>query len=119
MAELGATLRDARLRRNVSLAEAERDTRVRQVFLAALEQERFDLLPPRTYAQGLLWVYARYLGLDPNPLVEQLPPDQEDGRHQPPQSGGMGWMAAVFFVLLILAVAAIAGVCSAQRLLDR
>lgn len=119
MAEMGATLRDARLRRNVSLADAERDTRVRQVFLGALEQERFDLLPPRVYAQGLLWVYARYLGLDPNPLMEQLPPDQEEPHHERPPGGGMGWMAAVIFVLLIILVAAIAGVCSAQRLAER
>ncbi|MSQ09611.1 MAG: PASTA domain-containing protein [Dehalococcoidia bacterium] len=76
MEGLGASLREARLRRNLSLDDAEQATKVRGAFLEALEQERWDLLPARAYAQGLLAVYARTLGLDPAPLITLMPPDE-------------------------------------------
>jgi hypothetical protein len=37
-----------------------------------LEEERFDLLPERIYALGFLRTYAEYLGLDPEPFVDEL-----------------------------------------------
>ncbi len=118
VAGLGATLRDVRLQRNVTLADAERDTKVRQVFLVALEQERFDLLPPRVFAQGLLWVYARYLHLDPRPLVEQLPPDPAEHQAEPSPRAGVDWAKASLFALLLLTLAIFIGVCNTQRLLE-
>lgn len=75
MAGFGETLREARLLRKISLQEAERATKIRQNFLAALEAERLDLLPARVYARGFLQTYARFLELDVGPLVAQLPPE--------------------------------------------
>lgn len=83
MEGLGASLREARLRRNLSLDDAEQATKVRRAFLEALEQERWDLLPARAYAQGLLAVYARTLGLDPTPLIALLPPEERDSPELP------------------------------------
>ena len=116
---LGATLRDARLSRNLTLAEAERDTKVRQVFLSALEQERFDLLPPRAFARGLLWVYARYLGLEPQPLVEQLPPEPADPAPENGARPSVSWSKVILFIVLLLALAVLIGVCNFQRFTDR
>lgn len=82
VAELGDALQEARRRRDVSLEEAERATRIRRIFLWALEQERYDLLPARVFAQGFLLLYCRYLGLDPKPLLPLLP--QEAAPIMPP-----------------------------------
>jgi len=75
---LGETLRRAREARGLSLAQAERLTKIRAVHLAALEEERFATLPPRPYARGFIRTYAAALGLDPGVLLEafeaHLPP---------------------------------------------
>jgi hypothetical protein len=54
------------------LGEVERETRIRERYLAALEEERFELLPARAYAKGFLRVYADFLGLDGRLLVEEF-----------------------------------------------
>ena len=46
MEGLGRALRDARMRRNITLEDAERATKVRLAFLDALESERYEDLPP-------------------------------------------------------------------------
>ena len=53
MFQLGSSLREARLRRGLDLADVERATRIRSRYLAALEEERFDVLPGEAYAKGL------------------------------------------------------------------
>jgi cytoskeletal protein RodZ len=65
MSELGRLLVEARTAKNLSLADVETATRVRQKYLAALEQGNFAALPPGTIARGFLRNYTRYLGLDP------------------------------------------------------
>jgi hypothetical protein len=70
--EIGSTLRDARERRGLGLGEVERATRIRVRYLAALEEERFELLPARAYAKGFLRVYADFLGLDGRLLVDEF-----------------------------------------------
>ncbi|MEZ5080999.1 MAG: DUF4115 domain-containing protein [Thermoleophilia bacterium] len=69
---IGSTLRDARHRLGLDLPECESATRIRGRYLAALEDERFELLPERTYARGFLQQYAQYLGLDAEPLLREL-----------------------------------------------
>ncbi len=51
------------------MGDAAAETRVRESFLAALEQEEFGALGGDVYAKGFLKSYARYLGLDPEPLL--------------------------------------------------
>jgi cytoskeleton protein RodZ len=69
MAEFGDLLRQAREYKGVSLREVERATRINRSYLAALESERFDDLPPATYARGIIRNYAQYLGLDAASLL--------------------------------------------------
>jgi len=64
MLELGSSLREARRRRNVELADVEKATRIRVQQLVALEQERFEQLPPDPYRRSFLREYADFLGLD-------------------------------------------------------
>lgn len=72
MREIGEVLRRAREQRGISLAEAEAATKIRLRYLAAMERGDFASLPGRPYALGFLRNYARFLGLDAQPLVEEL-----------------------------------------------
>jgi cytoskeleton protein RodZ len=69
--EIGSSLKDARLRQGVDLAEAELATKIRSKYLRALEEERFDVLPAQTYVKGFLRSYAEYLGLDGQLYVDE------------------------------------------------
>lgn len=71
----GSILQEARLRQQLTLEDAERATKIRRVFLEALEAERFEQLPAKVFTQGFLRLYARYLNLDQKPLLQMLPPE--------------------------------------------
>jgi cytoskeleton protein RodZ len=71
MPEIGATLREARMRRKVDVVEVEGETKIRARYIRALEEEEFDLLPGPTYVKSFLRTYAEYLGLDAKLLVEE------------------------------------------------
>src|SRR5688500_18292441 len=71
MFEIGNSLREARLRRELELTDAEHGTKIRGKYLRALEDERFELLPAHTYVKGFLRSYADYLGLDGQLYVDE------------------------------------------------
>jgi cytoskeleton protein RodZ len=71
---LGETLRQARLDKGVSLAEAARDTRIRRTYLEALEAEDAAQLPAAVYTRGFLRTYADYLGLNAQAMVDLYQP---------------------------------------------
>ncbi len=73
MAEIGTTLKEARLERGLSIDEVARATHVSSRFLLALEDDDFDELPAPVYVRGFLRLYAGQLGLDPDELLELLP----------------------------------------------
>jgi hypothetical protein len=70
--EIGSSLREARQRRRIEIAQAEQATKIRGKYLRALEEERFDLLPSETYVKGFLRTYANYLGLDGQLYVDEF-----------------------------------------------
>src|SRR3954466_11972410 len=71
MAEIGETLREARMRRRIDMTEGEAATKIRAKYLRALENEEWDLLPGPTFVKTFLRTYAEYLELDPRLLVEE------------------------------------------------
>src|SRR5450755_1095952 len=68
---LGEVLLAAREAKGVDLYRAERDTKIRVKYLAALERSEFRELPGAVYTKGFLRNYAMYLGLDPDDVLEQ------------------------------------------------
>ena len=68
---LGEMLQLARERKGVDLYRAERDTKIRLRYLAALEDGAFDELPAPVYTKGFLRNYAIYLGLDPDEALQR------------------------------------------------
>ena len=88
MVEIGNALRTARERQGLELGAVERETRIRERYLAALEEERFELLPARAYAKGFLRGYAEFLGLDGRLIVAEFNarfPDDEQPEIAPHQ----------------------------------
>jgi transcriptional regulator with XRE-family HTH domain len=65
----GKYLRRERELRNLSIEEAAELTKIRGHFLTAIEEDRYELLPPGLYLRGFLIAYAKYLGLDPNDIL--------------------------------------------------
>ncbi len=61
---LGSQLKELREAKGLTLADMEKETRIRQSFLKALEEDRFEALPGETYIVGFLRNYAAALGLD-------------------------------------------------------
>jgi cytoskeletal protein RodZ len=77
MAEIGATLREARMRAHIDVSEIEAQTKIRAKYLRALENEEWDLLPGPTFVKSFLRTYANALGLDGKILVEEYRLTQE------------------------------------------
>ncbi|HEX3692087.1 MAG TPA: helix-turn-helix domain-containing protein [Solirubrobacteraceae bacterium] len=87
MAEIGATLREARMRARIDVSEIEAQTKIRAKYLRALENEEWDLLPGPTFVRSFLRTYAQALGLDEKTLVDEYRREYErplDLEHQPP-----------------------------------
>jgi cytoskeleton protein RodZ len=71
MPDIGATLREARMRARIDISEVEASTKIRAKYLRALENEEWDLLPGPTYVKSFLRTYAEMLDLDAKLLVDE------------------------------------------------
>ena len=71
MPNIGDTLREARMREHLDIADVESTSKIRAKYLRALENEVFGMLPGPTFVKTFLRTYAEALGLDPQVLVEE------------------------------------------------
>jgi cytoskeletal protein RodZ len=119
MFEIGGSLREARLKRNLTPAEVQKAIRIRDRYLQALEEERWELLPGDAYVKGFLRTYADYLGLDGSLYVEEY--NSRFARPEDPlmvperfartggRLGGVGFLRPLVVVgAIVAAVAAVA-----------
>lgn len=124
MAEIGSTLREARIRQSIDIGAVEDATKIRAKYLRALENEEFEVLPGPTYVKTFLRTYAEYLGLDAQLLIDRYrtrferiaegelhafskPPKVRERRIRTPgpPSGGVllgGVLVAVLVFLIVL-----------------
>ena len=72
MFEIGTTLREARVRRALTLQQVEEDTKIRVKYVQAMENEDWDVMPGVTYVKGFLRTYSTYLGLDPEVIIGEF-----------------------------------------------
>jgi cytoskeleton protein RodZ len=72
MADIGSTLREARMRDRIDISEVETQTKIRAKYLRAIENEEWDLLPGPVYAKSFLRTYGDYLGLDSRMLLDEF-----------------------------------------------
>ena len=77
--EAATVLRQTRERRRMSLAKAVEKTNIARQYLQALEKGgSMECFPGPVYARFFLADYARFLGLDPGPLLRSFDDRQED-----------------------------------------
>jgi cytoskeletal protein RodZ len=114
MLEIGSSLREARRRRGIGLADASATTMIRARYLEALEQEDVDALPEGPYQRSFLREYAEYLGLDGDILVAEwvvrfTPPEPEPPPPPPRARGIAAGLAdhrrAIIAALVVIAAA--------------
>ena len=72
MSSVGDTLRLERLRKQLSLEQISRETKISARLLEAIEQDRFDRLPGGVFAKSFVRQYARFLGLDEQDFAAEL-----------------------------------------------
>ncbi|OGD86340.1 hypothetical protein A2Z23_00315 [Candidatus Curtissbacteria bacterium RBG_16_39_7] len=63
MQKVGQILKEARFKKSLTLEDVEKETKIRQRILAALEKGDWNNLPPEPYVLGLVKNYGEYLGL--------------------------------------------------------
>lgn len=80
MDEIGNILREARELKGLSLEDVYDKLRIRTKFLKALEDGAYQDLPSPAHVRGYLSKYARFLRLEPTPLLERY----EAIKHQIP-----------------------------------
>ena len=92
MFEIGASLREARARRQLGYDQIEAETKIRAKYIRCMEDEQFDVLPSGTYVRGFLRTYADYLGLDGQLYVDEyssrfgdIPDERMARRRERPQ----------------------------------
>jgi cytoskeleton protein RodZ len=119
MFEIGGSLREARLKRGLSPSDVQKAIRIRDRYLQALEEERWELLPGDAYVKGFLRTYADYLGLDGSLYVDEynsryahqdeptLVPERFERRRRRPGGGGL-LRPLVVVAVLVAVVAAVA-----------
>jgi cytoskeletal protein RodZ len=129
MPPIGETLREARMRQKLDIADVEARTKIRAKYLRALENEEWGTLPGPTFVKTFLRTYAELVGLDPHVLVEEyrtnyephdeiesLPragrpaanrrPSKRRAPRGPPGKGAVfvGFLVAVLAFLLVLGI---------------
>jgi cytoskeletal protein RodZ len=122
---LGEWLRHRREELDLSLEQAEEQTRIRIRYLESLEAEDFDALPDPVVGRGFLRNYAAYLNLDPQeaidryaekavpPEPEPLPPEDQSPfegpfrpvplHEMPSRLSRRGWGIGILVILVLVA----------------
>jgi cytoskeleton protein RodZ len=126
---VGQDLRTARLRRGDDLAAVSRVLKIRKDHLEALEEDRVEALPGRTYAVGFIRSYADYLGLDAvqcverykaeiagraDPTVQPITVIDEDAEHRMPH----GWKIMAVAVVILVLIGAYQVAASVDRMMN-
>jgi cytoskeleton protein RodZ len=78
METIGKYLKRERELRNISLEEISTATKIRESLLAAIEEDRHDLLPTPVFVKGFLIAYGTYIGLDPGDVVLRYESDLKE-----------------------------------------
>ncbi|HEY4688785.1 MAG TPA: RodZ domain-containing protein [Anaerolineae bacterium] len=72
MSDIGSQLQQAREARGLNLEQIQKATRIKRIYLEAIEANRFEDLPGPVQARGFVRSYAGHVGLDPDTLLARL-----------------------------------------------
>jgi cytoskeleton protein RodZ len=115
----GSWLRRQREVREITLREISDTSKIGLRYLEALEQDRFEILPAPVFAKGFLRQYAKYVGLDPDEVVNyylaaQRADEPEEEEHQQAarvQSSGH-WTYGLFLTVGVVILFGVVAVLS-------
>ena len=108
---VGTRLQEARIVSKRSLKQVVSALRIRQVYIQAIEEERYSDLPGSAYAVGFVRSYAEYLGLDHDQIVRDFRAETANYNHPTdlnfpePEAKSQTPPVAVAVVSLLVAVA--------------
>jgi transcriptional regulator with XRE-family HTH domain len=68
----GDRLRETRESYGITLEQVEAETKIRKLYVEALENENFSILPPQVYVIGFVRRYAKMLNLDGDALSKEF-----------------------------------------------
>ncbi|MDT8901365.1 RodZ domain-containing protein [Anaeroselena agilis] len=127
MPTVGELLRTEREKQNMTVKDIEKATSIRALYIQAIEDGKYDVLPGEVYLKGFIRNYASYLGLNPQqvldvyrdnqspqapqpaapstPAASSMPPKVEAGR----EGQGGGSLGRWVIILVVLAVLVGAG----------
>lgn len=74
----GELLKEARLKKGLSVEEVSESIKIRPQYLCAIEEGLLEVLPPGIIGKGFVKAYARFLGVDPQEVI------LEEGQEPPP-----------------------------------
>lgn len=77
---LGETLSSARKKKEITLLQAEEETKIRARYLKALETGAYETLPGDVYSLGFLAKYGDFLNLDKKQLLLQFKLEKKETR---------------------------------------
>lgn len=78
----GELLKAEREKRGLSIKDVEQGTSIRSLYLTAIEQGNYSVVPGEVYLKGFIRNYASFLGLNPQEIMEVY--RHSTGNAQPP-----------------------------------
>jgi cytoskeletal protein RodZ len=79
---IGVRLREARMRQGLEIADCAKATRIRERYLVAIEDDRFESLPDPAYVAGFVRAYAAHLGVQVEGPERSLPVAPQPAPHR-------------------------------------
>jgi len=75
---LGDILREEREKQNLTVKDVEMGTSIRALYISAIEESKYDVLPGEVYLKGFIKTYADFLNLDGSEMVDLYKKQQAD-----------------------------------------
>lgn len=75
---LGDILREEREKQNLTVKDVEMGTSIRALYISAIEENNYDVLPGEVYLKGFIKTYAGFLNLNGSEMVDLYKKQQSD-----------------------------------------
>ncbi|MFA5928560.1 MAG: RodZ domain-containing protein [Candidatus Margulisiibacteriota bacterium] len=69
---VGKIIQNTRLKLKLPIEKMSKDTKIRQKYLQAIEDDNFSIIPEQVAAKGFIKICAEYLGLNPQDILKLL-----------------------------------------------